>query len=273
MLLAGARRVSHWNKVAALLLIIWIEFVSSLSIQPFHPQRNERHTDLASPITTTTASSTWMRSHRTNHSHLQKSFQHHGGFLYKSSVLTHAELTIIKSEMAQLCLQAETTSSVARNRIGAIVPREFDTVRILQEGSVMDLIQTVAGSDYKLSTDIPVELRAYAKPGAGMDWHVDDVLYQPSPQLEVVLTLENTSDCRTMLKLPGSTDNVQIFETDVNSSLIILAGGIPHCVTSLKYGKRTILKCAYVDPSATFLQNDMVDQFVNSKGKRKKKRK
>jgi hypothetical protein len=204
---------------------------------------------------------------------LKKSFLHHGGFLYKSSVLTQAELSIIKSEMSQLCLQEETTSSVARNRIGAIVPREFDTIRILQEGSVMDLIQKVAGSNYELSTDVPVELRVYEKPGAGMDWHVDDVLYEPSPQLEVVLTLENTSDCRTMLKLPGSNnaDNVQIFETDVNSFLMILAGGVPHCVTSLKYGKRTILKCAYVDPSATFLQNDMVHQFAYSKGKRKKK--
>lgn len=140
----------------------------------------------------------------------------------------------------------------------------------------MGLIQKLVGAAYELSTDVPVELRVYEKPGAGMDWHVDDVLYDPTPQLEVVLTLENTSDCRTMFKVPGSdnTDdsNVQIVETDVNSSLIILAGGVPHCVTSLKHGKRSILKCAYVDPSATFRQYDMVRQFGYSRATRKEKK-
>ena len=140
----------------------------------------------------------------------------------------------------------------------------------------MDLIQKLAGVAYQLSTDVPVELRVYEKPGAGMDWHVDDVLYDPTPQLEVVLTLENTSDCRTMFKVSGISNvcdnNVQIVETDVNSSLIILAGGAPHCVTSLKHGTRAILKCAYVDPSATFLQQDMVHQFGYSSAKRKEKK-
>ena len=34
----------------------------------------------------------------------------------------------------------------------------------------------------------------YEKLGAGMDWHVDDVLYD-LPQVKVVFTLENTLDC------------------------------------------------------------------------------
>lgn len=31
-----------------------------------------------------------------------------------------------------------------------------------------------------------------------MEWHVDDIIYQNTKQIEVVFTLENSSDCCTM---------------------------------------------------------------------------
>ena len=45
-----------------------------------------------------------------------------------------------------------------------------------------------------LAPNVPIEVRVYKKSGAGMGCHVDDVLYRPTPQVEVVYTLENTSD-------------------------------------------------------------------------------
>lgn len=46
--------------------------------------------------------------------------------------------------------------------------------------------------------DIHVQIRIYEKTGAGMEWHLDDIIYENTKQIEVVFTLENTSDCCTM---------------------------------------------------------------------------
>lgn len=113
---------------------------------------------------------------------------------------------------------------------------------------------------YVLSPDVPVELRVYQWPGAAMAWHVDDVLYDP-PQLEVVVTLENTSDCVTLWKPSASSSSssvksasaVRAIETDPNSALLLVAGGAPHCVTALTRGKRTIVKLVYVRPGAIYM--------------------
>ena len=64
-----------------------------------------------------------------------------------------------------------------------------------------------------------------------MDWHVDNVLYDP-PQMEVVWTLENTLDCTTHWINTGGEE--MIVETDPNSVLLLRVGVVPHCVTPLK---------------------------------------
>ena len=247
------RRTLPWEKLALLLLPLSIDYVSAFSISSRCPRKP---THLA-------ASSSWSGYDQKNQ--LEQSFRRDGGILYKTSVFSQQELSIIESEVAKLNLQKET-SSIARNRMGAILARQSETTRILREGTLMELVRKIVGSDFVLSTDIPVELRVYEKTGAGMDWHVDDILYEPSPQLEVVITLENTSDCQTMWRSPG--DSIKTVETDVNSAILLQAGGVPHCVSSLKRGRRAILKCAYVDLSATFRQDEMVNQF----GSRKKKK-
>jgi hypothetical protein len=109
----------------------------------------------------------------------------------------------------------------------------------------------------------------YDKLGAGMDWHVDDVLYDP-PQLEVVWTLENTSDCTTRWITGGKE---AIVETDPNSVLLLQAGGVSHRVTSLKRGRRTIVKCAFCSKHAVFRQDEMVKQFATSNKKKKQRKK
>ena len=133
---------------------------------------------------------------------------------------------------------------------------------------------------YSLSTNLPVEIRTYEKFGAGMSWHVDDELYNPS-QIEIVFTVDNTSDCTTMWKIQqrkqkqknyandcnDSNDfTIQSQDTDPNSVLLIQAGGPLHCVTSLKRGKRTILKCAYRTLDATFRQDMYTQQFDGNGG-------
>lgn len=101
-----------------------------------------------------------------------------------------------------------------------------------------------------------------------MEWHIDDILYNPS-QIEVVLTLENNSDCYTMWKpLNGDIQSVQ---TTPNSALILKSGGVEHKVSPLKVGRRVILKLAFVRKGAAVL-DDMVGHASHHNGKSKNKK-
>ena len=116
---------------------------------------------------------------------------------------------------------------------------------------VTKMLLQQTGREYRLCYDVAAELRVYRKLGAAMAWHQDDVLYDP-PQVEVVFTIENTSNCATRWKRgpgPGDDDESSV-ETDSNSALVLAAGGPWHCVTSLKRGRRVIVKLAYVLPGA-----------------------
>ena len=108
-----------------------------------------------------------------------------------------------------------------------------------------------------------------------MEWHVDDIIYQNTKQIEVVLTLENTSDCCTMWRphdqpilaaavktiskeekddddLNTSSSRreqennksnrkdefrVDSVQTTPNSAILIKAGGVLHKVSPLSYGR------------------------------------
>lgn len=106
-----------------------------------------------------------------------------------------------------------------------------------------------------------------------MEWHVDDILFT-KPQIELVLTIENSSDCQTMwedkqkLQQHGYLGNdlstssnppmsvVQAVQTEPNSVILIQAGGARHKVSALKNGRRVILKFVFVDNSH---DNTLVD--------------
>lgn len=173
-------------------------------------------------------------------------------------------------------------SSIAQNRLGASLSRDqtSETIRILEDGSIYKLVQRLANSSHnnsgkrkiELAREIPVEIRLYEQIGASMAWHRDDIMYDP-PQLELVFTVENNSDCVTMWKIEtnnaidNGNDDIHSQETHPNSSLLLLAGGPEHCVTSLKRGRRVILKCAYVYEGATYVGEEGYHQFGKTKGK------
>lgn len=214
-----------------------------------------------------------------------------GGIIYRESVFTKEEFDIILAEVKSLTSPTSLTkekSSIAVDRLGVTLSPNSQTVEILKKGSLHNLIQrlTTAPSQdcydqsdvdkLELSSDLPVEVRVYEIEGSGMSWHIDDVLYSPRPQLEVVITLENTSDCVTMWKKKNDGNIIYSQETDPNSVLILKAGGPSHCVTSLKRGKRTILKCAFAYTQSQFCYDQgshhKQNQFGSSNGAAKQKR-
>jgi len=215
-----------------------------------------------------------------------------GGISYRQSVCTSKEMDSMREEISIVMKRQLTKerSSIAQNRIGATLIRDEtnEIFRILEEGSIYKLVQRMANSSYgngiirkiKLADGLPVEVRVYETAGASMAWHRDDIMFDP-PQLEVVFTLENNSDCATMWKVKAnnanknlSKDNEDIHsqETEPNSMLLLLAGGPDHCVTSLKRGRRVILKCAYVYSGAAYVGEENYSQFGKAKGKSNTKR-
>lgn len=216
-----------------------------------------------------------------------------GGIFYRTSLFTPQDLALISKDTGDYLkkLQPETSSSVAHQRTGVTLPPSSQTVRLLQSPTnpLTQLVRTVCNDDaYILAPEIPVQLRCYERPGASMAWHVDDVLYT-SPddansaarstttpvvddyaQIEVVWTLSNTSDCSTRWKMGGAVQHS--CETDPNSVLLLRAGGIEHCVTSLRRGRRVILKCAYIRPRAKYIGDTKVAQQFQSKGTPSSKR-
>mmetsp|Transcript_37519 Transcript_37519/g.87494 ORF Transcript_37519/g.87494 Transcript_37519/m.87494 type:complete len:117 (+) Transcript_37519:758-1108(+) len=105
-----------------------------------------------------------------------------------------------------------------------------------------------------------------------MSWHQDDILYFPKPQIEVVFTLENSSDCSTMWKEYDNGDKGNIrfnsVETTPNSAIFIRAGSVEHCVSTLKRGKRVILKIVFVHNNSTMDKKSV--EVLNQFGKKHK---
>jgi len=142
------------------------------------------------------------------------------------------------------------------------------------EGSIFQLINEVEGTNcnFELSEEIPVEVRIYEQAGAGMEWHADDILFEPE-QAEVVLTMENNSDCVTIWEEGKDDTNpgkrVEV-ETSPNSAILIKAGGARHKVSPLKYGRRVILKFVYAREGATLVDGaeKHIKQFDSSKKQR-----
>lgn len=226
-------------------------------------------------------------SSKCNYSSDEKSMlEKAGGISYRQSVCTSHEMDAMRKEISIVMKRQLTKerSSIAQNRLGATLTRDQanEIFRVLEEGSIFKLVQRMANRSHSngrsrkimLAEEIPVEVRSYEKVGASMAWHRDDIMFDPA-QLEVVFTLENTSDCVTMWKVQAKNEyllkekeEIHSQETQPNSMLLLLAGGPNHCVTSLKRGRRVILKCAYVYSEATYVGEENYIQFGNTrKGK------
>lgn len=222
-------------------------------------------------------------SHDFEYSPKSKSKFQKDGVAYRQSVCTQQEMESIEKEISLIMKHhlSKERSSIAQNRFGATLSRDNagDTIEVLEKGSMCKLVQRLVDDSQnkiELAREIPVEVRLYEQVGASMAWHQDDVMYDP-PQLEVVFTIENNSDCVTMWKKQvgneKSNDEIHSQETHPNSMILLLAGGPDHCVTSLKRGRRVILKCAYVYEGATYVGEEDCNQFGKAKGNANSKRK
>ena len=143
-----------------------------------------------------------------------------------------------RSARRQRELKPETLESVAVGRLGCFLEPRDPVVVALSRPESVERLRRICGDERLEPADFPVELRRYPV-GSSMGWHKDEVLYE-EPQLEVVLTLENTSDSQTRWeRADGSVRGTWL---PPNSLLLVKAEGATHGVTTVRRGDRLIAK-------------------------------
>ena len=218
---------------------------------------------------------------------LRRQYQQNGNnIIYKKSILSPNEVSAVNSALQSMNIQQYLTNenakqSFATYRKGMSISRHNEAGGAMLYdifgrvgGSMYTLVNAISGpitsdqseyysdnihatnSDMILAPDIPIELRIYETYGAGMGWHIDDVLYKPLSQIEIIYTVDNTSDCCTMWR-DNKNKDVTSIQTTPNSALVLQAGGVEHKVSPLSHGKRTILKMAYINKMGTTLDVNM----------------
>jgi len=135
----------------------------------------------------------------------------------------------------------EEKNSIAVGRIGTTLSEDHPISQICNSNMT---IQKLKLPPNVIPSDTPVEYRLYPK-GGQMDWHKDTVLYT-KPQYEMVYTVNNTSDSKT-LWYDSKSGQVNSVSTKPNSMIVVKADDIQHAVSEVTTGERGILKFAYTD--------------------------
>jgi hypothetical protein len=161
------------------------------------------------------------------------------------NVLSQEDYNIILEEcnMLKSHLKQEYSEFVKRKTI--VVDKNSYLNTIFFGNKFLNYIHKILGFRVKPSSNLPIEFRIYEK-GGKMDWHRDyvDKVVKNCPQIEIVFTLENTSDSKT-LWIDDDTNKKYEIITQNNSIIITQGNGAYHMVTPVTTGHRSIVKIAY----------------------------
>lgn len=156
-----------------------------------------------------------------------------------------SDLTLIKDECNKLKdqLVLERTDKVTR-KIVSINPTENNIINSIFYGeSFLNTLSRLLSLNLKPSS-IPIDYRIY-EVGGSMEWHRDTIMNNlEHPQIEIVFTLENSSDSRTEWIDDDTKEHHSIWAKP-NSIIITQGGGAYHRVLPVTNGFRSIIKIAY----------------------------
>ena len=198
-------------------------------------------------------------------------FEKNGGVLYLPNFLEPDEFESIRLECRRLRSKAKhEKDSIAVGRLGRILTPKTASFKAFMSEAMASRLNELTGLEGLRPSDYAVEVRYYPI-GACMEWHRDDQLFEPA-QLEVVFTLENSSDSNTQwLTSSGELESIW---TEPNSIIAVTAGadGPMHRVTPIKRGERSILKLVYCRSDKKTAQYDThLDSFPGRKREKAKK--
>jgi len=172
-------------------------------------------------------------------------------FFYYSSIYEKNILPPTHFQQIQnLCRSYNESNMVvdpkASGRLMHILPVQDPIYSVLFQPDFIEKIRKLCGNSRLVPClEIPIEYRKYLL-GSNMKWHRDTQML-PTLQYECVITLENTSDSKTIAKNWCGLFTRKL-TTEPNSILIVRAKGVEHCVTTTTVGSRTILKFVFCEP-------------------------
>ena len=124
--------------------------------------------------------------------------------------------------------------------------------KLIYNSTFIKSLQNIILSKLK-KTSYPIEYRKYFTGSQGIKWHKDKSLFT-KPQYELVLTIENSSDSKTMWK--DKNNKLHSIKTKPNSIIMVKAHDIEHKVTKINNGERFIIKFILFDKNQKFIKNN-----------------
>ena len=161
-------------------------------------------------------------------------------------LLSNADYDIIVQETNklrhQLVNEPIDNNTVIRKKVE--IKKESIIHRIFHGQPFIDKLNMILGMKLEPSPIRTLEYRTYDI-GGRMDWHIDArMTTKKCPQIEVVYTIENTSDSTTVWRENDTNIEHSIFTTP-NSVLITQGESVYHKVTPVTRGHRSIIKASY----------------------------
>ena len=166
--------------------------------------------------------------------------------IYQTNVFRPQEYTDLLNDTQTLRHQLrdmEDDNAFAK-RQSVEIPSDSYAHRLFYGAPFLARLHTLLGMKLEPSALLPMEYRMYHT-GGHMDWHRDvRITTRSTPQIEMVYTLENTSDSTTVWR-DDTTLEVHPISTQPNSILITQGDSVYHKVTPITKGYRSIIKVAY----------------------------
>lgn len=162
------------------------------------------------------------------------------------NILSDAEYDMVVHETNKLHHQLvnESTNTELLIRKKVEITKDSLLYHIFHGQSFIDKLNAILGIKLEPSPIRTLEYRTYDI-GGHMEWHVDArVTTKQSAQIEVVYTIENTSDS-TIVWRENDRNIEHTIMTTPNSVSITQGDSVFHKVTPVTYGKRSIIKASY----------------------------
>ena len=156
-------------------------------------------------------------------------------YVYHKNFLNKNDFNIVMNEIDQINnINFEKSNNVERYNDKLNSPK---IQQILQKYT-NKINKLTNNYNIYLATNFPIEYRKYIK-DSFMSKHKDTILYT-IPQYECILTLTNSTDSYTIF------DDKKI-RPEINSLVIVQAGGIEHQVTKVTKGERKFIKFIFTE--------------------------
>lgn len=163
---------------------------------------------------------------------------------YYMNVLSKEDFNKIYEECNNMNPEYMEDSMLAKRKI-LNVSEDSILYNVFYGEKFINFLNNKLNMKLKPSKLLPIDYRIYDL-GGRMRWHRDVVISENKkcPQIEIVFTLENTSDSSTIWK-DDNTQKINKIRTEPNSIIITQGNSSYHKVLPVTMGQRRIIKVAY----------------------------